>query len=361
MENALAAVPVSTAVSEINAFELTIQEHETELDFIPDMGTEESRKASDSALKSARKTYKAIDSVRLEKKKEAEQIANEIHRLGKSALKRLEDKYEPHKQALDSYKAEQKRIEEDRKQQFYDSCQWLHDLAGAAQFSSTAEIKAMIAEMESKDQENTGLDLNKDQRFEYGKIHLATKPKLERALQQRIMQDAEEERQRQSAIELAAQQEEMRQKQEELERQQREMEKQQAAQDAKLKAERDAEERVAAAELAAKQAAEREEEAKKQAAVDAENSRVAEEARKIEEAERLRQATADAAEAERQRMEQERIREEQAAAAREANNRHKGKIHSGIVAELMAKGLSEDHAKMAVKVMAASQFVTINY
>jgi len=59
--NDLAQIPMSTELSELNAFELTIQEHEKELDFIPDMETEESRKASNDALKSARKTYSAID------------------------------------------------------------------------------------------------------------------------------------------------------------------------------------------------------------------------------------------------------------------------------------------------------------
>ena len=37
--NELQTIPVSTAVSEINAFEIKIQEHEKELDFLPDMTT----------------------------------------------------------------------------------------------------------------------------------------------------------------------------------------------------------------------------------------------------------------------------------------------------------------------------------
>ena len=180
--NDLQTIPVNTAVSEINAFEMTIQKHEKELDFVPDMTDSASRKLSSEALKSARKTFKAVDSIRLEKKKEAELIANEIHKQGKEALNRLESKYTPHKEALDNYKAEQKRIEEELKQAFYDACQWINDVAGACQFASVDEIKAMISEVELKDQENTGLELSKDQKFEYGKIRLNTIPKLEKTL-----------------------------------------------------------------------------------------------------------------------------------------------------------------------------------
>ena len=352
--NELQTIPVSTAVSEINAFETVIQEHEKELDFIPDMSDPDSRKLSSDALKSARKTFNAIDSIRLEKKKEAELIANEIHKQGKSALNRLESKYSPHKDALDNYKAEQKRIEEGLKQAFYDACQWIHDVSGACQFTSVEEIKAMMAEIEAKDQDNTGLELNKDQKFEYGKIRLNTIPKIEASLQQRIMKDAEDARQRQQAAELAAQQEEMRQQQEELQRQQQEAAQQRAAEEARIKAEREAEERVLSAEREAKAAAEREEQAKKQSAIDAENAKVAAE-------NAAKQAAIQAAEDERLRIEAEQAAEAAEATAREANKNHKAKIHRSIVAELTAKGLSAEDAKMAVKVMANSNTVTITY
>jgi len=302
-----------------------------------------------------------MEKVRLDKKKEAELVANAIHEQGKAALSRLEVKYQPHKAALDDYKAKQKAIEEAIKQSFFDACQWLHDVANTCQFATVDEINAFIAEVAAKDLDNTGLELSKDQRLEYGKIHIHMNAKLEHSLQQRIIKDAEEERQNQAALELAKQQEEMRQQQEELQRQQQEMATQRAAEEARVKAEREAEDRVKNAEIEAKQAKEREEAMKKQAEIDAENARLAEIERKKQEEENLKKAAAQAAEQERQRIEAKRIAEEQEIAAREANKRHKGSIHNCIVGELTAKGLSEEDAKTAVKVMVKSQSVTINY
>jgi len=350
----LQTIPVSTAVSELNAFEIKIQEHEKELDFIPDMSTPEGRDMSNDALKSARKTYIAVDAVRLEKKKEAEVLANNIHSQGKAALARLEVKYNPHKTALDDYKAKQKAIEEAIKQSFFDACQWLHDVANACQFCSVGEIEDFIAEVAAKDSDNTGLEFNKDQKFEYGKIHLNIKPKLEESLRQRIIRDAEDARQLQQAQELAAQQEAMRVQQEELQRQQQEAAQQRAADDARIKAENDAKERVLAAEREVKASAEREESAKKQAVIDSENARINEE-------NRIKQATIQAAEDERLRIEAEQAAEAAEATAREADKNNKAKIHRAIVKELKDKGLSEEDAKTAVKVMANSNLVTINY
>lgn len=357
--NNLATTEQSTQVSALNAFELKIQEHEKELDFVPDMDSEDSRKLSSDALKLARKTWKAIDTVRLEKKKDAEQLANAIHEQGKEALARLEVKYNPHKDALDKYKEEQKAIEEAVKQSFFDACQWLHDVANACQFASVDEISAFIAEVASKAQDDTGLAIDKNQRFEYGKIHLATTPKLEACLQQRIIADAEEDRQRQAAAELAQQQETLRQQQEQFEaQQQKERERiagqeakelaERAAKDQAVKAEAEAKQRIADAERQAKEAKERKEEAAKQAAIDAENNRIAEE-------QRLKQAQEQAAENERRRIQAEKEQAEREEAQRKANRTHKGKILTEAKNALLANGITEDVAKEVLKLIAAGK------
>ncbi len=324
-------------VSELNAFELTIQEHEKELDFIPDMGTTESRKKSSDVVKSARKTWNAIDTVRLEKKKEAEKLANAIHEQGKEALSRLEVKYSPHKTALDNYKAEQKAKEEALMQAFNDACEWLRNLVSDAQFVSTEEIKSYLSAIELKDQDNTGINLSDNQKFEYSKLRMSAIQKIEDALQKRIIQDAEEERQRVAALKLEEEQEKLRRQQEEFERQQQEARVKQAAIDAKDKAEREAKEARERAEREAEEAKKRAEEAKDRA-IQAEkqaeeNAKIAaENARHEEIARQEAQAASEKAEQEK----------------REANKKHVGKVRKEAKEALMKVGISEDLAKKAV-------------
>jgi hypothetical protein len=218
--NSPALIPVSSEISILNGFELTIQAHEKELDFVPDMGTDESRKASSEALKSARKTWKEIDDFRLAEKKEAEKLANAIHEQGRAALSRLETGYAPHKSALDGYKAEQAQIEEAKAQAFNNLCEWLRDMVADAQVENLDAIKNIIQAVESKHMDNTGLNITKDQKLAYGKMHMEAQQKLQRALGGRIIRDAEDERQRVQAMELADAQEAIRVQQEELQRQQ---------------------------------------------------------------------------------------------------------------------------------------------
>jgi len=357
--NQIATIEQNTQVSEINAFEITIQEHEKELDFIPDMESTDSRKLSSDALRQARKTWKAVDDIRLEKKKEAEQLANAIHKQGKDATNRLEAAYNPHKLALDSYKAEQKEIEEAVKQAFYDACQWLSDVNGACQFASTEEITAFIAEVEAKDQDNTGLDLSKDQKFAYAKSRMEVIPKLNKSLELRIIKDAEEESQKQAALELAQQQETLRKQQEEFEAQQQEQARLNAAREAKEQAEEqakiNAEEadkaaklKLEAAEQATKQAVIDKENAEKQAIVDAENNRAAEERR-------LKAAQEKAAEDERLRIQAEQVQAQADELARKKNRAHKGKILGEAKVTLMAEGIEEEVAVKVLKLIAAGK------
>lgn len=353
----------SLQVSELNAFEITIQEHEKELDFVPDMETEESRKKSAEVLKSARKTYNAIDSVRLELKKEAEKLANAIHEQGKAALTRLEVKYNPHKEALDAYKAEQKEKEEALKQAFANLCEWLRDIVGQSQFASTDEIKAFIAEVESKDQDNTGQPLTDNQKFEYAKFRMSAQEKLSMSLQQRIILDAEEERQRVAAIQLAEEQEKLRAQQEEFERQQQEMRVQKAAIEAKEKAEAEAKERTLNAEREAAAAKQREAEAEeraKQAAIEAE-ARAVQAAKDAEANAKLLAEQAREDEIARQKAAQE--AEAAELEIREANKKHVGKIRKEAKESLMKLGISEDHAKKAVLAIHAGEIshVSISY
>lgn len=217
----LVEIEDSTSPSVLNAFEVQIQDHENELNFIPDMKNEESRSLSDDAYKASRKTHKKIDSLRLAGKKELEKAANEFHELGKAGTNRLEAAGAPHKAALDKYKADQKAIEEAVKQSFYDACQWLSDVANECQFASIDKINELIAEIESKDMDSTGIEMSKAQKLEYGKKHLNIMPGIQASLTNRIIAVAAEEEAAAAAIQLANQQEDIRQNQERLDAQQK--------------------------------------------------------------------------------------------------------------------------------------------
>ena len=82
---------------------------------------------------------------------------------------------------------------------------------------------------------------------------------------------------------------------------------------------------------------------------------------KLKQEQAAKQAAIKAAEDERLRIEAEQAAIDAEAAAREANKNHKAKVHRSIVAELTSQGLSAEDAKTAVKVMAKSNTVTINY
>ena len=363
MSKELQASSKSLQVSELNAFEVTIQEHEKELDFVPDMETEESRKKSAEVLKAARKTYNTIDSVRLELKKEAEKIANAIHEQGKAALNRLEVKYTPHKDALDKYKSEQKEKEEELKQAFSDLCEWLREVVGNAQFATTEEIQSFLSDVESKDQDNTGLALTDNQKFEYAKLRMSAQEKLDIALQQRIIKDAEEERQRVAALQLAEEQEKLRIQQEEFERQQQEQRIKQAAIEAKEKAEAEAKERTLNAEREAAEAKQREAEAEeraKQAAIEAE-AKALQAAKDAEMNAKIAAEQARKDELERQKAELE--AEVAELEKREANKKHVGKIRKEAKEALMKVGVSEDLAKEVILAINAGEIdhVSISY
>ena len=87
------------------------------------------------------------------------------------------------------------------------------------------------------------------------------------------------------------------------------------------------------------------------------------EQRQQEAEERAARAAEEAAAAERQRIADEQAAEQAANAKREANKRHRAKIHTAIKAKLIPLGLSEDLAVAVVKAMASGEVphVTINY
>lgn len=352
----VATVENNKQISELSAFEIEIQEHEKALNFIPDVSDKDSRDKSKKLVREARKTWNTIDAVRLEKKKEAEQVANAIHEQGKAALSRLESAYSPHKEAIDKWKAEEDAKEQKRQQEYNEACQWLRDVAVECLTSSVDEIKDFLDQVTSKDMENTGLNLSDNEKFEYGKIQMDAVPKIERALADRIQRDAEEERQRQAAIELAQEQEKLRQEREELERKQQEEREKEAARLAKEKAEQEAKEALERAEREAKEAKERAEVEAKHAA---------------ERAEREKQ---EAIEAERLRIEQEQARKEQEKkaaqeaeekeAARKASNKaHRKSINNEALKCLVDAEFSEDDGKRIIELIAQGRIshITINY
>jgi|SaaInlV_165m_DNA_2_1040747.scaffolds.fasta_scaffold02811_7 colicin import membrane protein len=334
------AIPVSTGISQLNSFELTITEHVKELNFVPDMSTDETRKASKEVLKRAKKTYNAVDKLRLSLKKEAEKEAKKIHEYGKKALGTLDAAFSPHKDALDAFKAEEAAREEARLKLFNDACDWLRDMReeAAEPFTSAERIKQIISEKIPFDIAS----FNNSEAFEYGKIKMDTDSKIDRLLSLAITREIEEKEREKQAVAIAEEREKLRQEREKLERaQQIQREKEiaeQAAAEAKAKADREAKEKA------------------EQAAIDAENARIAE-AKAAEEREK------QAAINERMRIEREQEAQRVEAERKAANVEHQRSINALSVNELLESGLSEDQAKSVIKKLVRKQFthITINY
>lgn len=334
MEQELMGKEQPLQISELNAFELTIQEHEKELDFVPDMTSEETRKKSAEVLKLARKTWNLVNDTRLDKKKEAEVLSNSIHQQGLAILSRLEVKYNPHKSALDKYKDEQKAIEQLRQDAFNNACEWLRTIVSDAQFSTTDQIKEIIKTYEARDQDNTGADLDHNQKFEYGKLWMATRPKLDELLQKKILSDIEDKRQQEAALELEANQAKLREEQEAFEREQKELRDKQAADQAKENAERDL-----------RLAAEKAEREKEQAVIDERN--------RLEDEQKRKDAAVEAT----------RLAEEAAIKRKADNKKHQASVNNKAIKVIMKSGIDEDKAREIVISIITSKdsSISINY
>lgn len=298
-----------------NEFESQISEIENACNFIPDTTTTEGYDKSKRLGLDGRKVEKAVDDKRKELRKEAMATADAIHAEGQSICKRIAAAYKPHQEAYKAVDDEKKRLKAEAEALVTSQIEALKDSVVNAIGKNSEEITAIM----------DGLMANPMQfgnrTIEAGSVRDGAMAQLASMKSQAVTNEAN--------AELLARQ------QAEFEAQQAEAKK---AQDIINEANRIERERLAA----------------EQAEIDKAAAKEAEEAR-------IKEAEEAAKESERQRIEQERLDAEQALAAREADKKHKGGIHRAISAELMAKGLSEDHAKMAVKVMAASQFVTINY
>jgi len=339
----LQTIEQPTEVGIFDGFEANIAAHEKALNFVPDMSTEESRTKSRDLLKEARADRVLIDQARKDKKKEAEKLSKVIHATGTAATDRLEKAYKAHKVALDNYRKDQKAIEDRLKQKFNDACDWLIQTAAAAQFATAAQIEEMIALVEEKDQDSTGEQFTNNQKFEYGKSRMAMQPKLEKYLNEAIIREAEDAKRTEEAAALAEQQETLRAAQEELQRNQQAETTRQAAQAAAEKTAKNARKQIEQAERDKKAQEEQAERNTKQALIDAEAAQL------------------KAVEDEKNRA----LRENQAKLDEltrlAANREHSGKIHRGILAELIAKGFDENQAKTAVGVMISSPLIQIIY
>jgi len=175
------------------------------------------------------------------------------------------------------------------------------------------------------------------------------------------------------AIMREQREEEQRVRQAELDKQQAELDKAKAEQDEKdrlAQIERDKENQERAAEREELDKLRAEDDARKQAIIDAENAKAEaaqaearEKERQEQEAKRIEQAKAGAIEQEKQRQYDERIAEEAEAAKREANKKHKASINNAALKCLTDGGVDPAAAKLAVELIAKRKVtnVTINY
>lgn len=300
-----------------NEFESQIQAIEDACNFIPDVSTKDGYEKSKRIGIDGRKVEKAIDTKRLELRKEAMKTADEIHEAGKALCERIAAAYKPHQEAYKAHDAEIKRIEQEKEQAITDAIDKIREIPHQAFGKSSHEIGDLILELESVN-------------IEYGKRTIEAGKARNDAIEKLSVMKAE-------AIAREVEQEELERQRAEIEKQQEEARKAQAIIDEANRIEQEKQ--------------------------DAERAKLEEEKRKQEEAERIRKAEIAAQEAERKRIEQEaeakRIEEEK----RAANLAHRKKVNNAAKKDFANSGFSDEDSQRIVELIAQGKIsnIAINY
>ena len=300
-----------------NEFEASLVEIENACNFLPDVSTPEGYEKSKRIGLDGRKVDKAIDDKRLQMKKEAEVVANEIHETGKALCKRVQDAYKPHQEAYKEHDAEIKRKKE------------------AVEAKITADIAAFMESV------NTAYDLSADEigdliakhesnPMEFGNRTIEAGESRTRAITQLKGMQASKIMAEQQAKDLAEQQAELDRQQEEQRKAQEIINEQNRIEQENLAAERQAQQ---------------------------------EEQRKAQEEQRVKAAEEAAAQAERNRIEQAAAAEKAAAEKKAANKAHRKSINNAALNDLTAAGFSDEDGKRIIELVAQGKIsnITINY
>lgn len=239
---------------------------------------------------------------------------------------RLESVYKPFVDAYQEVDNRAKRLEEERQAKMQEAFDKMNDAAMDAIGQTSDIIESIMEDIGSWDFDPA---VFQDRIDEAVKKHSDLMQKLQGMHKAQLAAEDLERRQ----AEIEAKEKSQREEQERQER---------AAREAEI------------AEQARKEAEERHQQQMKEAAERAERE-------KAEAEERAERQAVEAARAERERIEAQQRAEQEEAQRREADRKHKGKIHSDIVAALVAGGVGEDNAKQVVKLaakkMAASMHI----
>lgn len=317
---------MNNQLEKYNPFEADLISLENECNFLPDVSNKDGYEKSKRIGIDGRAFEIKVDEFRKQGKKELSQDATNFHEAGKAACDRISQAYKPHQEAYKAVDEEKKRVKAEKEAEI------------TARINVFSESVTSSAGMNSVSISSVIDNLMADP-MEYGSRTIEAGDSRQRAITALESMKA-------AAILSEAQAEEINRQREELVAQQEESRKAQAVIDEANQIQ------------ANKRAAEIKEIADKNAAIVAEE---AEKKRSIDETLRIESSKAQAIEDEKARAKAEQEASDRDLAAREADKKHKGKIHSSIVAELMASGIDEGQAKNCVKALVNSPLITINY
>lgn len=341
MKNAL---ETNTEIREYDEFTAKIEVMREACNFLPDMENEDGYEKSKRVALDVGKVLTRLETKRKEIKEPALKRCKLIDDEAKSIKAQIEKFQLPHKDAYKAVDDLNKKREAARKQVLADRVTAIADLPEYMRDSPSAEVMAAMTELQA----NECLDF-------YDMTHdalNARKRSLEK-LRQMYTAKLQQERDAEDLARLKAESEARERKDRE------EAIAKQAAEDARIAAERKASEEKAAIEKAEKDAREaaelaeqREREAVERAAKQKLEAEQAAKQAAINAEKAAKEQAEKAAADERKRIADEEAANLAAAQKREADKKHHAKINNESLADFIEGGLDEDQAKMAVTLLA---------
>lgn len=327
-------------IVEYDEFRAKIDEVKEVCNFIPDVSTDDGYQKSKRVSLDVGKILTAIEKTRKEKKAYALELGRAIDSDAKKIVSELEAYQLPHKEAYKALDNHKKELEKARKAELEARVEEIRTLPELMRDSDSNGVKAALERMLAEECEDF---------FEFTtpalKARNASREALSKLFDQKLNQEREQ-------AELA------RLRKEQAERQQEARDERiarQAAENARIEAERVAE--------AERKKAEDEKAAAEARAMAAQKEKEDAERRIKEQAERMEREKQEAIERERKRVEDAKAAEEAEALAREKNRTHKAKTNNQAVDCLIAGGIDKETAKKVIKLIAQKKVdgIKINY
>jgi hypothetical protein len=316
--------------------------------FTPNVTTDKGRKAIASIAYKVSQSKSYLESVGKKLADEQKEIPRKID----ATRKQIRDTLDKWRDEVRAPLTEWEMAEERRIGRHKAKLSWLDSIAPGRDAASS-ELRQLLADVEA-------VDLSKEACEEFLADYATSKEVARVRLTDTI---AVAEKREAEAAELA------RLRKEAAEREAKEREERiarEAAERARAEAERKAQEEIERREAAARAEREEAERREREAAMKAEQERLDAERRELELRRQAEESERRAAEAEaraKRELEERQQREKEEAERRERNRAHRAKVNAAAAATLVAGGLQEDAAKLAVTLIAkgAVPSVTISY